>query len=131
MLQRIGREDLTVHGFRSTFRDWTAEQPNFPSEVAEAALAHVVGDRTEAAYRRGDLFDKRRRLMQAWADYWKQNEGRRCGDPSEDAVRPNKPLNAAGRGRPSRTALPSRNANDREAYAPAIRPIGVLTLAGT
>jgi integrase len=69
MLRRIGREDLTVHGFRSTFRDWAAEQTNFPPEVAEAALAHVVADRTEAAYRRGDLFEKRRRLMTAWAAY--------------------------------------------------------------
>jgi integrase len=67
MLRRIGRADLTVHGFRSTFRDWAAEQTNFPREVAEAALAHVVADRTEAAYRRGDLFDKRRRMMDAWA----------------------------------------------------------------
>ena len=69
MLRRMGRKDLTVHGFRSTFRDWAAEQTNFPSEVAEAALAHVVADRTEAAYRRGDLFEKRRRLMVAWATF--------------------------------------------------------------
>ncbi len=69
MLRRVGRKDLTVHGFRSTFRDWAAEQTNFPGEVAEAALAHVVADRTEAAYRRGDLFEKRRRLMAAWATY--------------------------------------------------------------
>jgi len=69
MLRRIGREDMTVHGFRSTFRDWAAEQTNFPREVAEAALAHVIADRTEAAYRRGDLFEKRRRLMAAWAAY--------------------------------------------------------------
>ena len=69
MLRRMGREDLTVHGFRSTFRDWAAEQTNFPREVAEAALAHIVADRTEAAYRRGDLFEKRRRLMAAWAAY--------------------------------------------------------------
>ena len=67
MLRRIGREDLTVHGFRSTFRDWAAEQTNFPREVAEAALAHVIADRTEAAYRRGDLFEKRGSLMTAWA----------------------------------------------------------------
>ncbi|WP_404379932.1 tyrosine-type recombinase/integrase [Caenispirillum salinarum] len=60
---------ITVHGFRSSFRDWTAEQTAFPGEVAEAALAHVVGDKVEAAYRRGDLFEKRRRLMEAWADY--------------------------------------------------------------
>jgi integrase len=69
MLRRMGREDLTVHGFRSTFRDWAAEQTNFPREVAEAALAHVIADRTEAAYRRGDLFEKRRSLMAAWAAY--------------------------------------------------------------
>lgn len=69
MLRRIGREDMTVHGFRSTFRDWAAEQTNFSREVAEAALAHVITDRTEAAYRRGDLFEKRRRLMAAWATF--------------------------------------------------------------
>jgi integrase len=60
---------VTVHGFRSTFRDWAAERTNFPGEVAEAALAHVVGDKVEAAYRRGDLFDKRRRLMNAWSEF--------------------------------------------------------------
>jgi integrase len=68
-LRRMGRGDLTVHGFRSTFRDWTAERTTYPSEVAEAALAHVVGDKVEAAYRRGDLFDKRRKLMNAWASF--------------------------------------------------------------
>ncbi len=69
LLRRMERSDLTAHGFRSTFRDWTAEQTAFPGEVAEAALAHVVGDKVEAAYRRGDLFEKRRKLMEAWADY--------------------------------------------------------------
>jgi integrase len=68
-LRRMGRNDLTAHGFRSTFRDWAAECTNFPAEVAEAALAHVIGDKVEAAYRRGDLFEKRRRLMDAWAAY--------------------------------------------------------------
>jgi integrase len=68
LLRRMGRE-VTVHGFRSSFRDWAAERTNFPREVAEAALAHVVGDKVEAAYQRGDLFDKRRRLMTAWGDY--------------------------------------------------------------
>jgi integrase len=58
----------TVHGFRSSFRDWCGETTNFPREVAEAALAHVVGDQTERAYRRGDALEKRRRLMDAWAD---------------------------------------------------------------
>jgi integrase len=69
VLRRMNRGDLTAHGFRSTFRDWAAECTNFPAEVAEAALAHVVGDKVEAAYRRGDLFEKRRRLMDAWATY--------------------------------------------------------------
>ena len=69
LLKRIERDDLTVHGFRSTFRDWAAETTNFPGEVPEAALAHVVGDKVEAAYRRGDLFEKRRRLMNAWGEF--------------------------------------------------------------
>jgi integrase len=61
--------DAVVHGFRSTFRDWAAEQTSFPSEIAEAALAHAKGDKTEASYQRGDFFDKRRKLMDAWARY--------------------------------------------------------------
>jgi integrase len=69
LLRRMGRGDLTTHGFRSSFRDWVAERTNFPSEVAELALAHSVGNPVEAAYRRGDLFEKRRRLMDAWADF--------------------------------------------------------------
>jgi integrase len=60
---------VTVHGFRSAFRDWAAECTNFPNEVCEAALAHVIKNKAEAAYRRGDLFDKRRKLMEAWAAY--------------------------------------------------------------
>ena len=60
---------LTVHGFRSTFRDWVAEQTSHPSFVAEAALAHVVADKVEAAYRRGDLIEKRRALMSDWSVY--------------------------------------------------------------
>jgi integrase len=69
LLKRMGHGDLTAHGFRSTFRDWAAERTNTPNEVAEMALAHVVGDKVEAAYRRGDLFDKRRRLMDDWAEF--------------------------------------------------------------
>ena len=69
VLYRMGRRDITVHGFRSTFRDWAAEQTNFPREVAEMALAHTVGNAVEAAYRRGDLFAKRAKLMAAWASY--------------------------------------------------------------
>jgi integrase len=68
-LRRMDREDLTVHGFRSTFRDWSEEMTNFPGSVAEAALGHIVGDKVEAAYRRGDLFDKRRLLMSAWGEF--------------------------------------------------------------
>jgi integrase len=69
VLKRMGRDDLTVHGFRSTFRDWAAERTNFANEMVEMALAHTVGDKVEAAYRRGDMFDKRRKLMDAWAAY--------------------------------------------------------------
>jgi len=69
LLKRMGYGDLTVHGFRSTFRDWCSEQTNYPREVAEMALAHTVGDKVEAAYRRGDLFEKRKRLMDAWAAF--------------------------------------------------------------
>jgi integrase len=66
MLRRMGRNDLTEHGFRSTFRDWAAECTSVAPEVAEAALAHTVGNKVEAAYRRSDLFEKRRVLMQQW-----------------------------------------------------------------
>ena len=69
LLERLGRSGLTVHGFRSTFRDWCAERTNFPREVAEHALAHSLADRVEAAYRRGDLFEKRRRLMVEWGKF--------------------------------------------------------------
>jgi integrase len=61
--------DAVPHGFRSTFRDWAAEVNRCPAEVAEAALAHAIGDKVEAAYRRGDLLDRRRELMDAWAAY--------------------------------------------------------------
>jgi integrase len=69
VLEGLGRDDLTVHGFRSTFSDWCAEKTNFGPEVREMALAHAVGDKVEAAYRRGDLFDKRRQLAAAWASF--------------------------------------------------------------
>ncbi|MFM0287924.1 tyrosine-type recombinase/integrase [Paraburkholderia megapolitana] len=75
LLKRMEYGRLTTHGFRSTFRDWVAECTAFPNEVAEMALAHVIRDKTESAYRRGDLFDKRRDLMQAWADYVDQQSG--------------------------------------------------------
>jgi integrase len=68
-LRRMGRDDLTVHGFRATFKTWASECTNFPREVVEAALAHILGDKVEAAYQRGDLFQKRAALMQTWAKY--------------------------------------------------------------
>jgi integrase len=68
-LKQMGRGDLTTHGFRSTFRDWASERTDFPGDVVEAALAHVVANQVEAADRRGDLFDKRRQLMDAWSVY--------------------------------------------------------------
>jgi integrase len=68
MLRTMGKA-VTAHGFRASFRDWAAEQTNFPNEVCEMALAHAVGDKVEAAYRRGDLFEKRRRLMDAWSAF--------------------------------------------------------------
>jgi len=64
-----GNKDVVPHGFRSSFRDWAAERTSFPNEMVEMALAHAVGDKVEAAYRRGDLFEKRRRLMDEWARY--------------------------------------------------------------
>jgi integrase len=66
LLRRMDYNDITVHGFRSTFRDWAGETTGFPREVIEAALAHGIKDKAEAAYARSDLFDKRRILMQAW-----------------------------------------------------------------
>ena len=67
VLRRMGRDDLTSHGFRSSFRDWAAEETQFAGEVVEMALAHTIANRVEAAYRRGDLLEKRRTLMEEWA----------------------------------------------------------------
>jgi integrase len=75
-LKRMGREDVTTHGFRSAFRDWCGEQTNFPREVAEAALAHVIKDKAEAAYARGDLLAKRAQLMAAWGRYCTSKQAR-------------------------------------------------------
>ena len=77
VLQGMGRTDITVHGFRSSFRDWASERTSYPNHVVEQALAHAIGSAVEAAYRRGDLFEKRRKLMQAWADY--------CAKPQTNA----------------------------------------------
>jgi integrase len=80
LLKRMGREDLTTHGFRSSFRDWCSERTSYPREVCEMALAHAISDRTESAYRRGDLFEKRRRLMAEWAKH--------CETPRQPRVVP-------------------------------------------
>ena len=77
VLKRLERAGITVHGFRSTFRDWCAESTNYPADVAEMSLAHTLRDKTEAAYRRGDLFEKRARLMADWARY--------CSKPAKPA----------------------------------------------
>ena len=69
VLKRLERTDITVHGFRSTFRDYVAEKTNTPGRIAEAALAHKLKDASEAAYQRGDLIEKREILMQTWANY--------------------------------------------------------------
>jgi integrase len=69
VMHRLQINGVTVHGFRSAFRDWAGNETHFPREVAEAALAHVIGDKAEQAYRRGDALEKRRALMEAWANY--------------------------------------------------------------
>jgi hypothetical protein len=68
-LLRDLRPAATVHGFRSTFKDWCAEQTAYPNELSEAALAHTISSSVEAAYRRGDMLEKRRRMMADWTDY--------------------------------------------------------------
>jgi integrase len=82
VMRRTGAGNFTVHGFRSAFRDWAGERTNFPREIAEAALAHVVGDATERAYRRGDALEKRRALMEAWAAFCEPNTGNTVAPPA-------------------------------------------------
>jgi integrase len=74
VLKRMGVENATVHGFRSAFRDWAGNETHFPRELAEHALAHVMGDKAEQAYRRSDALEKRRALMQAWGHYCERRE---------------------------------------------------------
>jgi integrase len=69
LVRQLTGRPVTVHGFRSSFRDWAAERTSLPREVAEMALAHAIPSAVEAAYRRSDLFDKRRRLMDAWSEF--------------------------------------------------------------
>ena len=75
VLRRMNLDNVTVHGFRSAFRDWAGNETHFAREVAEAALAHVIGDAAERAYRRGDALEKRRALMDAWANYCEPDKG--------------------------------------------------------
>lgn len=85
MLLRRAKLDVTPHGFRSSFRDWAGDETDFAREVAEAALAHVIGDESERAYRRGDALEKRRALMEAWAEYCGETvEGALTGEDSDD-----------------------------------------------
>ncbi len=75
MLRRLKVDKVTVHGFRSSFRDWAGNETHFPRELAEAALAHVIGDKAEQAYRRSDALEKRRALMEAWANHCEGTQG--------------------------------------------------------
>lgn len=93
MLLRRMKADVTVHGFRSAFRDWAAECTGFPHEVCEMALAHTIGNKAEAAYRRGDLFQKRRRLMDDWATYC--GSGEAAGGGTVSPIRMAKALGCA------------------------------------
>jgi integrase len=68
-LQRMTADTVTVHGFRSSFRDWASNETHYPRDLIETALAHVIGDKAEQAYRRSDALEKRRKLMEAWASY--------------------------------------------------------------
>jgi integrase len=76
LLQKTLGVDATVHGFRSSFKDWASETTNHPNEVSEMALAHTIGNKTEAAYRRGDLLQKRKELMQDWSDFLCSKNGK-------------------------------------------------------
>ena len=77
LMRRMGRGDLTAHGFRASFKTWASERRSFPNEIVEAALAHVVGSKVEQAYLRGDMFERRRRLMQQWSTFCNAPEQRR------------------------------------------------------
>ena len=85
LLRRMKRTDITAHGFRSTFRDWAAERTNVDPYVVEMALAHTVSSKVEAAYRRGDLFEKRRHLMEAWERYCESERGKVLSFPERVA----------------------------------------------
>ncbi|OQW82788.1 MAG: hypothetical protein BVN31_07450 [Proteobacteria bacterium ST_bin15] len=111
VLKRLKRDDITVHGFRSSFRDWAGEVSSFPNEVCEMALAHAIGSEAEAAYRRGNLFDKRRAMMAEWAVYCEPATAPAVlsGEACQDTPK-------RGRGRPkgSKTSKPNRPPTDDE-----------------
>ena len=88
LLRRMGRQDVTAHGFRSSFSDWAAECTAYPREVVEMALAHTIGNKVEAAYRRGDLFLKRRELMATWAQFCTAQSGLKMSPDTEHADLP-------------------------------------------
>jgi integrase len=94
ILRRMGRGDITTHGFRSSFRDWAAEATDAPHEVAEMALAHVIASKVEAAYRRGDLLDKRRRLMGQWAAYCELQTNHKQSDAADICIESADPISA-------------------------------------
>jgi integrase len=75
LLRRMNMDDVTVHGFRSAFRDWAGNETDFARELTEAALAHVIGDQAEQAYRRGDALEKRRALMEGWGRWCEPEAG--------------------------------------------------------
>lgn len=104
LLRRMGVEDCTVHGFRSTFRDWAGDHTNFPRELIEAALAHTIGNAVERAYRRSDAFAKRQALMQAWAGFCRKQAA------------PAQPAPTAASAAPS---LPDRRARSASARTPS------------
>lgn len=83
LLRRMKLGHYTPHGFRSSFRDWCGDQTNFPREIAEAALAHRLGDKTEEAYRRGDALEKRRRLMESWSSFLASRTNASIGNPTK------------------------------------------------
>jgi integrase len=86
VLKRMGRTDVTVHGFRSSFRDWAAEVSHFPHEVCEMALAHAIENKAEAAYRRGDLFEKRRLLMAEWNAFCQGQDANQAAPAKDNAT---------------------------------------------
>jgi len=98
LLKRMKRDDLTTHGFRSTFRDWAAEKTDHPRDVAEMALAHTVADKVEAAYRRGDMFEKRQQIMRDW-EMWCVGKTERSGVTISSPSVSRTPLNLPARAR--------------------------------